>query len=56
MKKFFILFLLASCASSNTNFSSNNTKVNLDDDLTFDEFNQLLIQYVQESPYPNIDK
>ena len=34
----------------------NKTKLNFDDDLTFDEFNELLIQYAETSPYPKIDQ
>jgi len=56
MKKLLILFFLASCVASNSNLSSNNTKLSFDKDLTFDEFNELLIEYVKTSPYPNIDK
>ena len=56
MKWIFILFFLASCISPNSNVSSNNTKLNFVDDLSFDEFNELLIQYAETSPYPNIDQ
>ena len=56
MKKLLILFFLVSCVSSNSNVSTNNKKLNFNDDLSFDEFNQLLIQYAKTSPYPNIDK
>ena len=38
MKKLIILFFLASCVSPNSNVSTNKTKLNFDDDLTFDEF------------------
>ena len=55
MKKLLILFFLASCTSPNSNISTNNTILNFDKDLSFDEFNQLLIQYSKKSPYPNID-
>ena len=56
MKKLIILFILASCISPNSNVDTNKTKLNFDDDLTFDEFNQLLIQYSKTNPYPDIDK
>ena len=56
MKKLLILFFLASCVSPNSNLSSNDIKINFDDDLTFDEFNNLLNKYAEKSPYPNIDK
>ena len=56
MKKLLILFFLASCVSPNSNVSTKNTKLNFVDDLSFDEFNELLIQYAEKSPYPNIDQ
>ena len=56
MKKLLILFFLASCTSPNSNISINNTKLNFNDDLSFDDFNNLLIEYVKISPYPNIDQ
>ena len=56
MKKLIILFFLASCVSPNSNVGNNKTKLNFDDDLTFYEFNELLIQYAETSPYPNIDQ
>ena len=56
MKKLIILFFLASCVSPNSNVGTSKTKFNFDEDLTFDEFNELLIQYAETSPYPNIDQ
>jgi hypothetical protein len=56
MKKLLILFFLASCVAPNSNVNTTNLKFNFDDDLNFDEFNQLLIQYAETSPYPNIDQ
>jgi hypothetical protein len=56
MKKLIILFFLASCVSPNSNVGTNKTKLSFDDDLTFDEFNELLIHYSETSPYPNIDQ
>ena len=56
MKKIFILFFLASCVSPNLNVDTNKTKLNFDDNLSFKEFKQLLIQYAKTSPYPNIDQ
>mgnify|MGYP001194677899 CR=1 FL=1 len=55
MKKLLILIFLASCASPNSNIN-NNIKLNFNDDLSFDDFNQLLIQYAEKNIYPNIDK
>ncbi len=56
MKKLIILLFLASCASPNSNIDANNTKLNFNDDLSFDEFKKLLIQYAKTSSYPNINK
>ena len=56
MKKLLILMFLVSCSSPNSNISSNNTKLTFDDNLSFEEFNELLIQYVKKNQYPNIDK
>jgi hypothetical protein len=56
MKKLFLLFFLASCASP---YSHNEIKTEILDfnkDLTFDEFDRLLIKYAESNPYPNIDK
>ena len=56
MKKLLIFFFLASCVSPNPNINSSNTILNFNDDLSFDEFNQLLIQYAEKNIYPNIDE
>jgi len=56
MKKLLILFFLVSCVSPNTDVSTDNTKLDFNDDLSFDDFNKLLIEYAKISPYPNIDK
>ena len=56
MKKLIILFFLASCALPSSNVDNNKTMLTFDDDLSFDEFNQLLIQYAKTNQYPNIDK
>ena len=56
MKKLLILMFLVSCSSPNSNIGSNNTKLTFDDNLSFEEFNELLIQYSKTSPYLDIDK
>ena len=56
IKKLLILFFLVSCASPNSNIDNNKKKLNFDKDLSFNEFNELLIQYGKVSPYPNIDQ
>ena len=55
MKKLIIFFFLISCVTSNPNISTNKTKFIFDDDLTFNEFNELLIQYAETNLYPIID-
>jgi len=56
LKKLIILFFLASCVSPNSNVDTSKNKLNFDSDLTFDEFNELLIQYAKTGSYPDIDK
>tara|TARA_B100000780_G_scaffold12102_1_gene8247 strand:+ start:41 stop:211 length:171 start_codon:yes stop_codon:yes gene_type:complete len=56
MKKILIFILLTSCASPNSNVSSDDIKLNFNDDLSFEDFNEMLIEYVKISPFPNIDK
>ena len=56
MKKILILFFLTSCVSPDVYNSHEVSKLNFDDDLSFNEFNQLLIEYAKNSPYPNIDQ
>jgi hypothetical protein len=55
MKKILILFFLTSCVSSNTFNKPDGSKLNFTDDLSFNEFNQLLIEYAENSSYPNIN-
>ena len=56
MKKLIILLFLVSCVSPNSNIDNNNAKLNFNDDLSFDEFNQLLILYAKTNPYPNLEQ
>ena len=56
MKKLIIFFFLAACVSPISNIDTSKTKFDFNDDLSFEEFYQLLIQYAKTSPYPNIDK
>ena len=56
IKKILILFILTSCSSYN---SSTNLKIlpsNFNDDLSFDDFKIMLIEYANTAPYPNIDE
>jgi hypothetical protein len=52
MKKLILLLFLSSCTTQNFN----ETHLKFNDDLTFDEFNNLLMQYSNQKPYPDIDK
>ena len=56
MKRLLILFFLVSCASPNSNYDLNKTKLNFDKDLSLKEFQELLIKYAKKNPYPNIDE
>ena len=56
MKKIFLFFFLISCSSKNLNYDTKNEILNFNKDLTFDEFNMLLIKYAEIAPYPNIDR
>jgi len=56
MKKIFLYLFLVSCTSCGTNYNVKNEVFNFNDDLTFDEFNNLLIMYAESSPFPNIDE
>ena len=53
MKKLFLFLFLMSCASPNHNVK--NEVLDFDKDLTFDEFNKLIIKYAEISAYPDID-
>ena len=51
MKKIFFLIFLTACTSPNLNTSA----VNIDMNVTFDEFKILLKEYDKNNGYPNID-
>ncbi|MBD1157027.1 hypothetical protein IDH10_02510 [Pelagibacterales bacterium SAG-MED20] len=55
MKKIFFFLFLISCTPQNLELNSNNLKINFDDNLSFNEFKKLLLQYSEKAPYPNID-
>ena len=55
MKKLFLFLFLISCSSPNYNYNVKNEVLDFNKDLTFDEFNELLIKYAEISTYPNID-
>jgi len=56
MKWILVLFFLASCVSPNPNVSPSNEILDFNDELTFEELNDLLIKYADIAPYPNIDQ
>ena len=56
MKRLFLFLFLISCSSTNTNYNNNNKVFNFNEDLTFDKFNELLIEYAKTNPFPNIDQ
>jgi len=56
MKKYLFLFFLLSCCSSSKNISSNVSKIEFSNNLSFEEFRIILEKYANNNPYPNIDK
>jgi len=56
MKRLFLFLFLMSCAAPNSNYNIKNEILDFNKDLTFDEFNQLLIKYTEITPYPNIEQ
>ena len=56
MKKFIIIFLLISACSTNNNRSDNNViDIRYLDNMSIEEFKIKLIEYSNNSSYPNID-
>jgi len=56
MKKLLIIiFLTASCSMNNDKLEKNFSDINFSDDMTFEEFQNKLKEYAENSPYPNID-
>ena len=56
MKKLLIIFFLtASCSINNDKLEKNFSDINFSDDMTFEEFQNKLEEYAENSPYPNID-
>ena len=56
MKKLLIIFFLtASCSMNNDKLENNFSDINFSDDMTFEEFQNKLEEYAENSPYPNIN-
>jgi hypothetical protein len=56
MKKLLIIFFLtASCSMNNDKLEKNFLNINFSDDMNFEEFQNKLEEYAENSPYPNID-
>ena len=56
MKKLLIIFFLtASCSMNNDKLEKNFSDINFSDDMTFEEFQNKLEEYAENSPYPNIN-
>ena len=56
MKKLLIIFFLtSSCSMNNDKLENNFSDINFSDDMTFEEFQNKLEEYAENSPYPNID-
>ena len=56
MKKIFVFFLITSCSYPQINNMKSQDFFDFNMNLSFDEFNTLLIKYVEKSPYPNINE
>ncbi len=52
---YFLLFLLFSCAESNLKKSKVIDDIDIDKDLTFNEFKKQITEYVNQSNYPDIN-
>ena len=55
MKKLLIIFFLTASCSMNNEKLENFSDINFSDDMTFEEFQNKLEEYAENSPYPNID-
>ena len=56
MKSLFFFLFLLSCISHNSNLNVKDEILDFNKNLTFEQFNELLIKYAESNPYPNIDK
>ena len=57
MKKLFIIFIIITgCSTYNDKLSNNNPDIKFSDNMSFEEFQDKLEEYANNSPYPNIDE
>ena len=54
LRKILILFFLMSCSTPNSQNELGSDSLNFDNNLTFNEFNELLKEYAKISPYPDL--
>ena len=55
MKKYLIIFLLLISCTSNQTDNNNSLDLKFSDDISFEEFKNMIEIYANNSPYPNID-
>jgi hypothetical protein len=56
MKKILFFVFLTSCISQNSVNNSQKLSREFNNDLSFDNFKKLLIEYTKITPYPNINE
>ena len=56
MKRLLILIFLASCTSPDSNVGLSNSNLDFNNELSFEKFNELLIEYNNKSSYPDINE
>ena len=56
MKKLLFVFFLASCSAPQSSTDTIKSPLVFNNDLSFDDFNELLIEYAKITPHPNIDE
>tara|TARA_B100000767_G_C19556017_1_gene446996 strand:+ start:616 stop:786 length:171 start_codon:yes stop_codon:yes gene_type:complete len=56
MKKLFLFLFLMSCSTPKSYYEVNEKVLDFDKNLTFNQFNELLIKYAEINAYPDIDQ
>ena len=56
MKLIFLLIFITSCTSPSTVNKNNFQNFDFNENLSFNSFKQLLVEYAETNPYPNIDE